>query len=125
MFKEAARLAQTAEEEAQRRRDEQERRDREIAARLQMEQVEEDTGPVQPKNMYVLSVYLYLTRSYLLVLKTWRASDTTWLSGRTLNYVILSTHRPTSIWYKHVETSLPGVWLPTITGDQRLASVRN
>jgi len=48
---EAARLAQTAEEEEQRRRDEQERRDREIAARLQMEQVEEDTGPVQPKNI--------------------------------------------------------------------------
>ena len=44
-------MAQTAEEEQQRRRDEQERRDREIAARLQMEQVEEDTAPVQPKNM--------------------------------------------------------------------------
>merc|ERR1712106_216571 len=48
---EATRLSQTAEEEEQRRRDEQERRDREIAARLQMDQVEEDTGPVQPKNI--------------------------------------------------------------------------
>ena len=63
-------MAQTAEEEAQRRRDEQERRDREIAARLQMEQVEEDTGPVQPKNMLVLSDKPYLTMNYILVLKT-------------------------------------------------------
>ena len=62
-------MAQTAEEEAQRRRDEQERRDREIAARLQMEQVEEDTGPVQPKNMLVLLDKLYLTMNYILVLK--------------------------------------------------------
>ena len=121
-FQEAARLAQTAEEEAQRRRDEQERRDREIAARLQMEQVEEDTGPVQPKNMLVLLDKLYLTMNYILVLKIWRANDTTWLSGRTLNYVILSTRRPTSIWYKHVETSSRGVWLPTTIGDQRLDS---
>ena len=48
---EQQRLQETAEQEQQRRREEQERRDREIAARLQMEQIEEDNTPQQPKNM--------------------------------------------------------------------------
>lgn len=48
---EQQRLNETAEQEQQRRREEQERRDREIAARLQMEQIEEDHSPQQPKNI--------------------------------------------------------------------------
>lgn len=34
-----------------RRREQQEQRDREIASRLQMEQIEEDTAPQQAQNM--------------------------------------------------------------------------
>ena len=40
-----------AQQDELRRREEQERRDREIASRLQMEQIEEDTKPQQAQNM--------------------------------------------------------------------------